>query len=358
MGVLNLFFSDIPTPDSDETLSSWIFRCSVYRRAKVCCLLRLEDRPSSWWDNLDLKYEDPDIDFATSVTRLGDAGIETNARLLEAHFAMRTGKLVEWKYRRFYCPQCLIDDVAGGHLPRWRKSWCYEGASACILHGRHLDTLVDASRYSKAWDAFVQHCNSNVCRSVADAENGMKFSRLRSTTISLVSKRIFYGRDPRQDGIACLFSKLYQIFLQAPFKGSHGGAARIHFHTQRRDRFAESQTLEHSFMIGPSTADSSSRFGSMILAAALLGVITETRYLVLSRAHETTVFHSLLPADLHQAAAFPYLDRRGYGVLYEFLGIVPRASYPILDRHLQLQDQRYKSDGTSDGRLLGVHHAA
>ena len=347
----------MPTPDSDETLSSWIYRCSVYRRSKVCRLLRLEDRPLRWWDNLDLKYEDPDIDFATSVTRLASAGIETTEGLLKAHFAMRSGKLVEWKYRRFYCPQCLTDDVTGGQLPRWRKSWCYEEASVCIQHRRRLDILVDASRYSKAWDAFVQHCNSNAGRSVSDVESGMKFSRLRSTTIALMTKRICYGHGPRQDATASLFSKLYQIFLHAPFKGSRGGAARIHFHTQRRERFAESQTLEHSFMIGPSTADSSSRFGSMILAGALLGIITEARYLILSRAHETVMFSSLLPADLHQAAAFPHLDRRGYGAFHEFLGIVPRASYPLLDRHLHLQDQRYKSDGTSDGRSLGVRYA-
>lgn len=300
-----------------------------------------------------MKYADPDIDFITAFNKLADAGYQIHARALETHFAIKTGELVEWNYRHFYCPECLREDVARRQLPMWQKSWCYEGASTCIVHGRQLDTLRDSSRYSKGWDAFVQHCNT---RANSAVEIGNVFSRLRSTTISMVAKSISHYGEPRRDELGDLFSKLYRIFLQAPYKGSHGGAARIHFHTERHGRFTEQKSLENSFLMGPSTADPPSRFGSMILTGALLNIISESRYMMLARAHETVRFNSLFPRDLHQAAAFPYLNRDEYGVLYKFLGLVPRAKYPLLDRHLQLQEYRYKREGAFDGRPLGIYH--
>lgn len=343
----------LPTPGSDETLGSWLFRCSVNRHSRVYHHLHLGGRPSSWWADLDLKYADPDIDFIAAVNKLADAGYQTHAKTLETHFAIQTGELVEWNYRHFYCPECLRKDVASGRLPMWQKRWCYEGTSTCILHGRQLDTLIDSSRYSKAWDAFVQHCNTKANGAI---EIGTVFSRLRSTTMSMVAKSISHDGHPQHGDLGDLFTKLYRIFLQAPYKGSHGGAARIHFHTGRHGRLTESKSLENSFLMGPSTADSPSRFGSMIFSGALLGIISESRYMMLARAHEAVRFNSLFPRDLHQAAAFPYLDRVGYGVLYDFLGVIPRAKYPLLDRHLQLQEYRYKREGVFDGRTLGIHH--
>lgn len=344
-------FRGLPTPGYDETLASWLFRCSVNRHPFMSYHLQLAERPVRWWAGLELKSADPDTDFAAAVNTLKVAGFHANSSILEKGFAFQKGALVDWSYRRFYCPDCLREDVAKGHLPMWRKNWCYEESTACNIHCRRLEELIDPSRYSKAWDAFVQLCNTNA--GIAFETNRV-VSRLRSTTLIKIAKSISHDGVAQRGTLGSLFGKLFSVFLQAPYKGTHGGAARIHFQTERRGQFAEPKSLEHSFSIGPSTADSSSRFGSMLFAGSLLGIITESRYMVLTRAYEAVNPSSLLPRDLYQAAAFPYLDRRGYGVLHDYLGIMPRSQYPMLERHLQLQEYRYTREGAFDGRPLGI----
>lgn len=346
-----MIFYGFPTPAIDEALGSWLFRCSVNRYPTLTSRLHLGDRPARWWEGGDLKYTDPDLHVLIAIERLQAAGFVITENLLRAHFAMRAGRPVAWNYRRLYCSECLREDLAKGQLPIWRKSWCYETSAICNVHGRFLNILTDSSRYSKAWDAFVADCNSGASR-VIDADPML--TRLRLTTMSLIRNHVSHCIESDPTGISRLFEKLYRVFLQAPYKGSHGGIARIHFSTERRGKFTESETLDHSFLTGPATADASSRFGSIILAGALLGIISESRYVMLASAHESVNHNALLPRDLHQAAAFPYLSRSGYRTLHSFLGLIPRKSYPILDRHLQLQENKYKHDGAFDGRSLGL----
>mgnify|MGYP005985614799 CR=1 FL=1 len=61
----------------------------------------------------------------------------------------------------------------------------------------------------------------------------------------------------------------------------------------------------------------------------------------------------LIPRDLHKAAIFPYINRACYETLYRFLGGFPRKDFPLLDRHLQLQEHSYVQDGVLGKRLFG-----
>jgi hypothetical protein len=311
----------------------------------------LAGRPSSWWDDIDLKYVDPDTEVSIAIARLKFAGFEVQPQALQAHFLMQSGRLVAWNYRRFYCPECLRENVAMGQLPMWKKSWCYEEVSVCTEHGRYLEMLDDCTRYSKAWDAFVAHCNTKANR---DSKVDPMLQRLQSTTMCIITSSLRDGNGSDQNGVRSLFSRLYRIFLQAPYRGSLGGIARVHFSTERSRRFIEPQNLEHSFLIGPSTADSSSRFGSAMVTGALLGIIKESRYSAFARIHATANYNYLLPQALHRAAKFPQLDKRGYGILHGLLGTISRADYPLLDRHLHLQEKQYKHDGVFDGRPFGL----
>jgi hypothetical protein len=355
MGLLKVSFKGLPKPAVDETLASWLFRCAVNRRSSVGLRLQLEVRPNTWWVGTELKTVDADADFETAHKKLCEAGYAINSALLERFFAPQGNRFIAWSFRRFFCADCLRQDVANGRLPIWRKNWCYEYASICIMHSKRLDSLEDSSRYSKAWDAFVQHCNSNANRTPS---NNILFARHLASTIGRVARFLEISSDKNNSVLAELLNKLICIFLQAPYKGTHGGSARIHFQIERGAQFAAPNSLLESFTIGPATADSSSRIGGMVLAASLLGIIPESRFLVFIESYEALNMNSMLPRDLHRAAAFPQLDRIGYGVLHDYLGFIPRSMFPILDRHLELQELRYKREGVSDGRPLGTIEGA
>ncbi|WP_363079352.1 TniQ family protein [Pseudomonas sp. Ga0074129] len=344
-------FYGLPTPSVDETLSSWLFRCSFNPYTANFTRLVLAERPSQWWEGLELKSADPDTDFLSASRRMGAGREHINPDLLSNYFSLCNDTLVEWSRRRFFCPDCLRDDVASGHLPMWRKSWCYVHSCICSVHDQELIALSDASHYSKAWDAFVQVCNS-VSGSITAKDS--RLPRFRSTTLMKVEHSLACSRVTQQNILVDLFNRLLSIFLQSPFRGSRGGAARIHFQSERGMRFADPPSFEQSISKGPSTADPSSRFGSVVFAASLLGILPHSRFLMFTKACEDAKTGMLIPKDLHRAAAFPYVDRAGYRVLHRYLGNFPRKDFPLLDRHLQLQEARYAREGVLSGHPFGV----
>jgi hypothetical protein len=337
-------FCNLPKPGYDETQSSWLFRCSVNRYAGSFKRLELAERPSRWWEGLELKSADPDVDFLSATRRLGQGRENIKPEILERWFSLRNGTAVEWNYRRFFCAECLRDDVASGRLPMWRKSWCYERSCICTVHDRELTALFDASRYSKAWDAFVQDCNS---LSGTSAANNSMFSRFRSSTVTRIEDSTACDRIGQGTMLVDLFNRLFTIFLQSPYHGSRGGVARIHFQLERGMRFADPTSFEQSLLSGPCTADPPSRYGSLVFAASLLGVLPLSRFTMFADACKNGKTGMLIPTDLHRAAAFPYVDSAGYRVLHSYLGRFPRKEFPLLDRHLQLQEARYAREGVA-----------
>ncbi len=343
----------LPTPGVDETLSSWLFRCSFHKHTVNMTRLALNARPLQCWEGLELKYADPDTDFLSASKRIRLGGEHIHPRLLKEYFCLRNGVVAEWRYRHFFCPECLRDDVANGHLPMWRKHWCYVNSIICNVHGRDLVMLSDASYYSKAWNAFVQECNSS-SRSIA--AKGSKLARFRLTTLSKIEHLLAYKRPNQRNILFGLFNSLFDILLQAPFHGSRGGAARIYFQSKVSTRFADPESFDLSILKGPSTADPPSRFGSMLLAASLLGVLPPSRFSIFIKACEDTETGLLLPNDLHKAAAFPHVDKAGYRVLHQYLGAFPRKDFPLLDRHLYLQEVRYAREGVVGAHRFGATH--
>lgn len=343
----------LPRPGVDETLSSWLFRCSFHRHTVDITRLALSARPSRWWEGLELQYADPDTDFLSASKRIKLRGEHIDPGVLKEYFCLSNGFAVDWRYRHFFCPDCLRGDVASGHLPMWRKSWCYLSSTICSMHGRDLVMLSDASHYSKAWNAFVQECNSNSGRIAA---KGSKLARFRITTLSKIEHLLAYKRTKQRTILFDLFNNLFDILLQSPFHGSRGGAARIYFQSKVGIRFADPGSFEQSILKGSSTADPSSRFGSMLLAASLLGVLPPSKFSMFIKACEDAETGLLLPNDLHKAAAFPHVDKAGYRVLHQYLGAFPRKDFPLLDRHLYLQEARYAREGVLGAHRFGVTH--
>lgn len=343
----------LPTPGVDETLSSWLFRCSFHRHTVDITRLALSARPSQWWEGLELQYADPDTDFLSASKRIKLGGEHIDPGLLKEYFCLHNGFVVDWRYRRFFCPDCIRSDVAGGHLPMWRKSWCYVSSTICRVHGRDLVVLSDASHYSKAWNAFVQECNS---RSGSIAAKGSKLARFRLTTLSKIEHQLACKVKSQRNISFDLFNSLFGILLQSPYHGSRGGSARIYFQSKVSTRFADPGSFEQSILKGPSTADPPSRFGSMLLAASLVGVLPPSRFSMFIKICEDVETSLLFPNDLHKAAAFPHVDKAGYRVLHQYLGAFPRQDFPLLDRHLYLQESRYSRDGVLGEHRFGNTH--
>jgi hypothetical protein len=339
----------LPTPSSEETLSSWLFRCSINPNAAGFPRLSSTERPAYWWEGVEIKYSDPDSEFLSASQRLSCVAGDITPELLRNFFCLRGDKLVEWRYRRFFFPDFLRDDVANGRLPIWRKDWCYIYSCVCAAHDRELVRLVDTPRYSRAWDAFVQSCNS--ISNNASIEETL-FFRFCSSTFTKIEHALI-SRDNQQPTLHDLFYRLFNIFLQCPFRGSRGGIARIHLQTRKDARAPDASSFEQSILLGASTADPSSRFGSLVLTASLLEIIPYSRFLIFTKLCEKRRGGMLIPRDLHKAAIFPYINRAGYETLYRFLGGFPRKDFPLLDRHLQLQEHSYVQDGVLGKRLFG-----
>ncbi|USR42015.1 TniQ family protein [Ectopseudomonas hydrolytica] len=345
-----MLFFGLPAAGVDETLSSWLFRCSVSRHVQNFKRIGLSEKPTSWWEGLEIKSIDPDVDYLEASKRFARNMNVSFHGNFEQFFSFKRSDVVDWRYRRFFCPDCLRADVANGRLPMWRKSWCYAHSSICMMHGKHLESLNDASRYSKAWEAFANICNS-VPR--GDANVGWSGGGFWSATVSRVESSMINCVGGERTIQQELFNKLFGIFLQAPYRNGRGGAARINFYIEKGVRFAAPTSLEHSVSIGPSTADPSSRIGSFVLAAILLDALPLSRYSLITKIFEDGRSGVVLPRDIHLAAAFPSVDRVGYQALRRILGYVPMGRFPLLDRHLQLQQDRYVRDGAFDGHSLG-----
>lgn len=345
-----MLFFGLPAAGVDETLSSWLFRCSINSRVQNFKRIGLSEKPTSWWEGLEFKSIDPDVDFLQASKRFARNLNSSLCENIEQFFSFTRGDVVDWQYRRFFCRDCLRDDVANGRLPMWRKSWCYAHSSICMMHEKQLESLNDVSRYSKAWEAFTKVCNSDL-RVGAFAE--WRRGGFWSATVSRVEGSMINNVDSECSIQQDLFKKLFSIFLQAPYRNGRGGAARIHCYTEKGIRFAAPTSLEDSFSIGPSTADPPSRIGSFMLAAILLNVLPLSRYSLITKIFEGGRSGVILPGDIHLAAAFPAVDRAGYQALRRILGHVPMGRFPLLDRHLQLQQDRYVRDGAFDGCSLG-----
>ncbi|MEH6615133.1 hypothetical protein, partial [Pseudomonas marincola] len=53
---------------------------------------------------MEIKYSDPDSEFLSASQRLSCVAGDITPELLRNFFCLRGDKLVEWRYRRFFCP--------------------------------------------------------------------------------------------------------------------------------------------------------------------------------------------------------------------------------------------------------------
>lgn len=254
--------------------------------------------------------------------------------------------LVDWDYRRLYCAECLRSDIEIHRLPSWRKIWCRQDAVQCQIHRCDLDTLLEIPRISKVWDAFVQSANTVKPRGPWDEP---RFNRFRSLCCSKIHCWLADLRTCNSLTEYRLFHRLYSIFVQAPYRGTGGGAARLYFTgTFARRRTSELASLEESLRLGVMTAESSVRFGGLLFAGALMDVFSESMLFAVESYSSANTQWSLVSGKTF-GLYMPSVDRKGYQFLLDYLRQFPRKKWLKLDQFLAIQELRYHREGVYTG---------
>lgn len=350
MGLLMSKFTGFPTPIFDETFSSWLFRCSLGASSIGYDRHRLQVQPSWWLSGTKLHIEDPDFDFTSEFAQHVAEALDLDLAFLKAFFSSGHDDIVDWTARQFFCPECLRSDIAQWRLPGWRKSWCATDSVHCAEHRCELMRLRITARYSKAWDSFVQICNEDI---ILRRWGDPRLARCRESNLTRIQVWIRENNKTGQQRVL-LFRKLYRVFLQSPHRSTLGGAARLLFQSRSTPRMAGVDILEDSIALGASTADVSSRFGSLMMVGMLLGVIPLGKIERFFAFGKSANLNWSLYGDFHKHIFLPSVDRQGCEYLHHYLGVFDREKWPHLDRFLQKQEKIYMRDGVYGGTPFGI----
>lgn len=155
MELLKKVSRNLPQPFVDETFTSWVYRCENSKRSG-CPRIGNRAMQSNYCcrTNRDF-YEDPDFDFDSAyiTSVLNDLSIDK--AWASKFFRSKSNSLLPWGERKYFCPQCLQNDVARGYLPYWRKEWCCMLVATCSYHRVRLVAFHRLPDIGKAWHAFV-----------------------------------------------------------------------------------------------------------------------------------------------------------------------------------------------------------
>jgi hypothetical protein len=350
MGLLMRLFKGLTEPLYDETLTSWLFRCSV-AQSTVCFDRRgLQARPEWWLSRDRLHSADPDFDFKAIFARSAAEMLNLDLGVIAEFFSPRSGAMVGWQARHLFCPECLRQDIAQWRLPGWRKAWCSEDSVYCLEHRYELVRLRSTPKYSKAWDAFCQTCNDST---IPSGWEDLQLARYRISCVTRIKAWISSNNSNAGAVSVALFKKLYCLFLQLPFRGTYGGAARVFFQSSATPRPIETSVLKDSIELGPATADTSSRFGSLMFCAMFLVVIPPHRIKKMITLGESMSVNWPFYAKLNRSIFLPSVDRQGFEYLHDYLGKFDRGGWPQLDNFLAAQEERYTREGVFGGVPFG-----
>ncbi|WP_282875904.1 hypothetical protein [Pseudomonas peli] len=102
-------------------------------------------------------YEDPDFDIDSSYVQDVILRLDLAEDDYLPFFERRPGKLLSWPNRRFYCPECIAEDVKNNILPCWRRDWCRTISVFCLFHKKKLSCIrFNNEPISRGWRAFSE----------------------------------------------------------------------------------------------------------------------------------------------------------------------------------------------------------
>lgn len=133
-------------PCQDETLSSYLYRSQLkddQRREAIRALLNEFDHN---WDagfDPDYKYSEAGVKIISDIV---NCGVDNIVKITTFdHWLL----LQPCRSRSFYCSHCILNDVAHGRHPSWRRNWDDFLSVTCIEHGIPMSQLDGIVVYSE-----------------------------------------------------------------------------------------------------------------------------------------------------------------------------------------------------------------
>ncbi|WP_080942981.1 MULTISPECIES: TniQ family protein [Pseudomonas] len=123
---MNRLLPGVMRPFSDEVLSSWLHRGLQRNKDR-----RFDELLSLYHEE---KVLDPDHEDSIVALQL----LEQTFKQPKSHVLSMLPATDYWvmpiKHRRFFCSECVIEDVRRGYIPVYRKSWIYRWSIICPVH--------------------------------------------------------------------------------------------------------------------------------------------------------------------------------------------------------------------------------
>ncbi|SDG39001.1 hypothetical protein SAMN05216603_101524 [Pseudomonas benzenivorans] len=152
---------DLCPASYDECFSSWVYRCKI-KFPWVKFVLEDDGVDKEHGEYREVEYEDPDFDVNSAFVKsvVLKLGLAANDYL--PFFEIKPGKVLPFKYRRFYCSICMKENIEQNILPCWSKEWCYSVSTFCLKHKKKLSFgRFLYPHIGRAWHAFSESTNGS-----------------------------------------------------------------------------------------------------------------------------------------------------------------------------------------------------
>lgn len=322
-------FSNLPRPVYDETFTSWIFRCGSHRYTLMSSLLDIIVTPKTIEGRL--AYEDPDFDFKSQYVLSASSLINIDLAQLESAFSPKTNWLLPWHMRKYYCPECLMDDVRQGRNPSWRRSWCYAFSSHCHTHKKMLIVLPGLLSPNKAWDAFSDYTERKNIYLHIDSKwshpnpSELRFLlQLKALRLAGVGHSAYHKPAKSRRTFDC-FKIITQIFLQARTISTPGGVARHLFSSGALPINYGMAGYPDAIEIGSLESSSHERMCGVILAGFIFSFYSQRDLEVAKKIYYYTGYY--FPSDKYKLGrmSFDFISKNDYLYVKSLFSKFPAA---------------------------------
>lgn len=276
---------DLCPASLDECFSSWIYRCMIKFPWVKFSLEGINVRGES--DRFGgIVYEDPDFDIDSSYVQNVILRLDLAEDDYLPFFEKRPGKLLSWQSRRFYCPECIAEDVKNNILPCWRRDWCSAISVFCSSHKKKLSSIrFNNEPIGRGWRAFSELANYPHPQYQGTRNYDLWESENLQKALYCLAAQVFewYGADEEtrlniadtDAASTASFDLVLELLTQAPSLHNSGGlswAFTFAFKLRLgRYRKGYSWLLEN----GVNEVDINQRICGVILAGKVLGILSD-----------------------------------------------------------------------------------
>lgn len=300
-----------PQPYSDETLSSWLFRCATSKKCAVSIEAAEEYVDDSLRNGVDYDFGFGET-FKRLCTRFGMDYIHC-----KNYFDLKSRDMLLGVYNRnSFCRQCLDEDVRRRSTPYWRKSWCRIDVAYCLLHKTLLTTTREDFGLYRAWYSFAYF--SDVLYESKGCRNVYEFVTLNLLALRVQNWLHMNRREIERHSVAVqLIRDLLRSFLSLRTEYRYCGLARVAFGYASQIRISHKHYHYSLCMYyGARNSSSTHRKAALIILGIVLGFYSDLELVKLKN------------TALYSCGVFP-ITASGIGVTVADLLDVPEKEWYI-----------------------------